>query len=253
MPTLTPLNASVHGDLKVRDDRLHQYAKSRHMIPLNVTEVPQAAMCLPVLISRFEGQNSYALSAITSFEPGTNLFVEGEAWQPIFIPAEMQTFPIGLMTEPDAADPVLGIDPTMLVFSKSDGTALFDGNGQPSLWLSQTEKQLRDHAEKKARTYEFFQELARLDLIVPLNISVHLSGGATNQISGLMSINEDALKNLPPKELVDLSDRGYLPVIYGLLFSLFQLNLLIQKTNERGNGPTIEKIGLELARGPAAG
>ena len=253
MSSLSPLDAAVHGDLKVLDDRIVQYAKPRHTIPLSVTEVPQAAMCVPVLISRFEGRHNYALSAITSFVPGANLFVEGEKWRPVFVPAEMQTYPLGVIPATDGGEPKLAIDPTMPVFSKEKGTALLEGKGRPSLWLSQMEALLRDHVQKQAQTLEFLQGLARLDLIAPLNISVHEQGGAVNQISGLMSINEDRLKNLPGEEILRLDARGYLPVIYALLFSLYQLNVLIQKTNERGAGPTIEKINLEVARGPAAG
>lgn len=49
----------------------------------------------------------------------------------------------------------------------------------------------------------------------------------------LYTINQDALKKLADKDIVDLFRRGYLQAIYLMIASLKQLPILAQKKNAR--------------------
>ncbi|MEM9838191.1 MAG: SapC family protein [Pseudomonadota bacterium] len=253
MATLSPLNPQEHGHLKVKPSRMTDYAAPRHMIPLRVTELTQATSCFPVFISRLEGQGTYAISALTSMTPGKNLFVDGENWDATFVPSDMRTFPIGLMNPPNEGDePPMGIDPTMDVFSETQGEPLFGDDGQPSLWVTQTKAQLFDDAQNSVRTHQFLQKLDELGLIVPVTIGVKMASGDVNRIAGLHTINEDALNGLSTDAFEGLRTAGYLPPIYALLFSIVQLNALIQRTNKKDGAQKIDRIGVERSKAPSA-
>lgn len=246
MTTLTALNADTHAPLKVSANRALAYAIDRHMIPLHIGEVSRAMMDFPVLISRLQGQGSYALSALTSFSAGANAFLVDGVWQSAFQPAEMQVFPFTLMRGEDG-EPVLAFDQSMPVFSTEQGDALFEG-GQPALWLEQLKKQLLSMAEHTALTRHFLDTVSDLGLISQIVITLHQANGDANKISGLNTIHEDKLKSLSPDELAELNAKGFLGPIYAILFSIFQLNALIHRFNAQAGSEQIQRISLEIAK-----
>lgn len=247
MLNLTVPNAATHGQLKVSSRRPIVYAQGRHMMPLHVGEVSRAIMDFPVLISRVTGQSEFALSAITSFTPSQNAFLDGEAWQATFVPAEMQSFPFALIRGDDG-QPVLAMDETVPVFSQDDGEPLFDAQGQPALWTSQLKTQLIADAEHMAQTRHFLTELSELGLISQIFITLHQANGEANKIGGLHTIHEDRLKSLDADKLADLNARGLLGPIYAILFSIFQLNTLIHRHNRKAGSEQIQRISLEIAK-----
>jgi len=236
MTTLTALSAEIHGQLKVSDHRSIAYARGRHMIPLHIGEVSRAIMDFPVLISRLQGQGDYALSALTSFSPGKNAFLDGDIWQSSFQPSEMQTFPFALIRGDNGGDngePVLAFDQSLPVFSTTDGEDLFDTAGQPAIWTNQLKNQLLSIAEHTALTRHFLEVIAELGLISQIVITLHQGTEDANKIGGLHTINEDRLKSLTPEQLDTLNTKGFLGPIYAILFSIFQLNTLIRRHNDR--------------------
>ncbi len=246
MTTLTALRADTHAPLKVSTDRAITYATGRHMIPLHIGEVSRAMMDFPILISRLQGQGTYALSALTSFTAGANAFLVDGVWQSAFQPSEMQVFPFTLMRGEDG-EPVLAIDQSMPVFSTEDGEALFEGN-QPALWLEQLQKQLLSIADHTGLTRHFLDTISELGLISQIVITLHQANGEANKISGLNTINEDKLKSLSPEELAELNAKGFLGPLYAILFSIFQLNALIRRFNAQAGSDQIQRISLEIAK-----
>ncbi|MFC7293039.1 SapC family protein [Hirschia litorea] len=249
MTKLTPLDAARHKDLKVTQQRAQMFAAGRHMIALNVAELSRAIVDFPVLISRVTGQGGFSLSALTSFEPGKNLYLDDDGWQSSFTPSQMHTFPFALMAnDSDPQNPHFAIDESFPAFSKAEGQPLMDASGQPALWLSPIKAQLIENMKNAQLTDAFFQALVQHELISSLVISVQYSDGQTNKIGGLSSINEDRFKSLSTEALADLNGRGFLGPIYALLFSIFQLNGLIRKNNASKRFSPISKISLELAK-----
>lgn len=249
MANLTPLDLVQHKDLKVSAQRSLEFARNRHMLPLNVAEVNRAIVDFPVLISRVQSGGGYALSALMSFEPQRNLFLDENGWQSSFQPSEMVTFPFVLMAPEDGATkPVIGLDETQSVFSKQSGDPLLDVAGQPSLWLNKLENQLIENAKNASLTNAFFDTLVELGLISSIVITVHYVDGRNNKIGGLSTINEDKLKSLGAQELSSLNDKGFLGPMYAVLFSIYQLNSLIRRNNEGGSSAKIERISLEMEK-----
>jgi len=73
----------------------------------------------------------------------------------------------------------------------------------------------------------------KMKLVEPIDISLAFDDGTKRQLDGLYTVNQDALKKLADKDIVDLFRRGYLQAIYLMLASLKQVPVLAQKKNAR--------------------
>ena len=248
MAKLTALDAKTHGNLKIAKDSFVRFAKDQHLLAIRVTEVPRAIVDFPVLISRHQHDGSLALSVLTSFVAGKNMHIDGEQWMSSFRTSAMMTSPLFLMRNPDGSNvPVLGIDRESDIIVENDGHVLFDPKGKPSLWLDQQRKLLIEDSGNAVLTQRFLQDLNKLGLIREVSINVHFVDDQVSHISGLLMVNEDAFQTLSSEKLTELRDNGYLPAIYAMLFSVFQLNALILRHNRAGL-KQIARINLEVAK-----
>ncbi len=248
MATLTALKASEHGALKLKTETGVIFAQSAHMLPLRVTEVAQATVDFPVMISRMSN-GTMSLSALTSFEPHKNLFVSGGEWTSSFQPVAMKTYPFFLMKAEDgSANPVLGIDGDSKALSGEKGEAIFDKKGKLSLTVKQLQAQLLEDSKNMVHTFQFFETLEEFELIRSVDLGLNYADGQTNRIRGLSMIHEDNLQSLSSERLTELRDRGYLAPIYAMLFSVFQLNALIRRNNSFAETKHIKSINLEVSK-----
>lgn len=248
MASLTALTMSAHGALKLKGDSEIAYAQNLHLLPLRVTEVAQATVDFPVMISRMSN-GAMSLSALTSFEPRKNLFVSENEWTSSFQPMAMKTYPLFLMKAGDgSAEPVLGLDAESTALSKIEGQPLFDKKGKPSLTTKQIKAQLLEDSKNMVHTFQFFEALEQFDLIRSVDVALNYADEQTNRIRGLSMIHEDNLQNLNSDRLTELRDRGYLAPIYAMLFSVFQLNALIRRNNQTDGAAHIKSINLEVSK-----
>ncbi|WP_026942158.1 SapC family protein [Hellea balneolensis] len=248
MAKLTALNSGEHADVRIGHDSGIIYARNSHMLPLRVTEVAQATVDFPVMMSRMSN-GAISLSALTSFEPHKNLFISGDEWTSSFQPTAMKTYPLFLMKDDKGgAKPVLGIDAESEALSKDEGQALFDKKARLSLHTKQLQAQLMEDSKNMVHTFQFFETLSEFDLIRSVDLAVNYSDGQINRIRGLSMIHEDNLQKLSSERLTELRDRGYLAPIYAMLFSVFQLNALIRKNNQNAESASIKNINLEVSK-----
>lgn len=251
MARLTALTSDAHGDLKLKPNSGVIYATGSHMLPLRVTEVAQATVDFPVMMSRMSN-GALSLSALTSFEPNKNLFAVGGEWNSSFQPVAMKTYPVFLMkAEDESPDPILGIDADSDALG-DEGQALFDKKGKLSLPIKQLKSQLLEDSKNMVHTFQFFETLEKFELIRSVDLALNYSDGQTNRIRGLSMIHEDNLQSLNSERLTELRDRGYLAPIYAMLFSVFQLNALIRRHNQSEGAAHIKSLNLEVSKNSRA-
>jgi len=144
MSKLSALNVDDHSGLKIGENAPVAFARERHMLSLNVTEITRAIVDFPVLVSRNQKDGSFALSALTSLEPNKNLYATDARWMSSFKSVSMQTYPLFLMKDPAGSDaPVLGIFNDSAVISKKSGEALLDKKGRIALGHATKENTVR--------------------------------------------------------------------------------------------------------------
>ncbi len=249
MAELTELNSTAHRHLKVAPGGTVAFAEGQHLLNLRVVETGSAVCCFPVFVTRASNTGDWALSAVCSLQPGSNLFVIDGHWTALYRPTVMQTFPFYLMqTKENSSGYTVGIDETSPAFSTVDGEVLFEENGKASLYLSNITALLEADIRNDLQTQAFLKRLDELGLFKAVDMQVQLEDDSTQTIKGLHTINEDRLQALADEECLELNKRGYLAPVHALLVSIFQLNGLIRRYNQLAAGPAVRQIKLESAR-----
>jgi len=246
---LTELNPKNHSELKVAPDSAINVAKDHHLINLKVSEIGHAITSFPIFITKVTEATDWAVSAITSFELGKNLFVKDGQWQAAYTPSGMQTYPFFLMNAPEGENQfTVGIDEQNSAFSKDKGEALFDENDKASLFLSRVTSILQGDINNEVHTFRFTKKLDELGLIKPMDLLVQYGDGSVNKLKGLHTIDEEKLQNMDVEELDELRKKGYLGPVYGMLMSIFQLNVMIRRHNELDGAKLVGQVKLEVPK-----
>jgi hypothetical protein len=249
MVELVELSSTKHKGLKVRANCTVEVAAKQQIIRLRATEAGRAAANFPVFFTRGAQDGILVLSAFTSFENGQNMFVKDGQWQATYQPNAMQTYPFFLMQSPSGEKSyTIGIDESNEAFSKDEGELLFDDNGKASLQLSRAKTLLEADIQNDINTFQFAKKLEELGLLKSIDLVVQYQDGASQTITGLMTIDEDKLNVLSPEQLHSLNQQGYLVQIHALLISIYQLNVLIQKQNNRSDLPKVAQLKIEVAK-----
>lgn len=249
MTDLIEIDASQHRELKIADGASVAYAASQHLMNIRVTEIDKATSCFPIFFTRNPHSGGWAISAMTSFTPGSNLFVAEQQWDAIYTPVSVQTYPLSLVrSQINPKGYAVALDPVSDAFSLKDGESLFEANGKASLHLARISALLESDARDELLTRQFVLEMQALGFIKPVNVVVRYKDGGIETIKGLHTADEDKLNAIGKERLQDLCSRGYLVPIYAMLLSIYQLNALIKRHNSSANNSAIDKINVEVSR-----
>lgn len=249
MKQLVELDSETHRDCRVAEDCALRFAAAQHVMKIHASEAGQAVCSFPVFFSRSSNTGTWSLSAMTSLEHGSNLFVADGQWAATYEPVGMQTYPLFLMQSPAGENSyTVGVIGHEDVLSQDSGEALFDGNGNASIYLSKVTKLLESGIEDEIQTRLFAQRLEQLGLLKSININVQYRDGGVQTITGLHTIDEDKLQSMTPEQLEELNEKGYLLLSHAMLVSIFQLNLLIRRHNLVAGSKPVKQVKLEVAR-----
>ncbi len=262
---ITELNPTSMQQLLVPTAAAGHYAARQHLLNLRAHEIGRVLCDLPVFFSR-ASNGQYLISALCSFVPGQNLWVQQAQWQALYQPMCLQTYPLFLLGGPDAATSRLGIDLTALQSTAATaatstatapnptlGEALFDSRGQPTLYLSRQRALLEADVEQDFLTYQFCRTLVQWQLLKAVDLVLQMQDGSLQTIQGLATVDEDKLASLSAAQLAQLQQQGYLALLHGILMSIYQLNALIRRHNQRPELPAVKTVRLELSRSVTAG
>ena len=233
MAELTRLTSHDHGSLKVQESGAIQLASNQHLMSLRAIEVVKASLCFPVFFTRVTHSNELSLSALCGFEQGINLFVANDRWDALYLPNLMETYPFFLMQSDSDNQPYdYGVDLNSESVSEEHGMPLFDVNGNETAYLSKIKRMLDSDARHGLQTQGFCQRMEDLKLISDIELVLQKGQRPDARLQGLCTIDEERLGQLSGEDFLSLREAGYLPIIYALLASLFQLNTLLRRTNE---------------------
>lgn len=245
---MSELSSNKHKALKVSDYAGIEYANTQHLMNIRVTEVAKVACEQSVFFARNSHNGHYTLSALASFSVKQNLFVNNLQWQALYTPVCMQVYPLQLLTRAaNSRDYFIAIDDTSKALNESDGQALFDDNGNPSLYLSAQKKLLESDLNNDYLSYQFIEKMTQLGLIKGIDIVLEFEGIAAQTIQGLSTIDEDKLKTLDDNTIIELHKLGYMSVINAMLLSLFQLNALVKLHNKQPHLNTLKQVKLMVS------
>jgi hypothetical protein len=249
MAELVKLSNTQHQTLCVRPECNLELAATQQIMKLRVTELSKAVTNFPVFFTKDQNHGGWVLSALTSFELGQNLFVDDDIWQGTYQPNSMLTHPLYLMKSDEGQNNyAIGILDKSPAFSKEQGEALFDANGNASSYLNRVTKLLETEVRGDIQTSQFSQKLLELGLLKAIDLQILYQDDSAQTLAGLHTIDEDKLQSLSAEQLAELSRLGYLIPAHAMLISIYQLNLLFRKNNECKRCNTVKSLKIEVAK-----
>jgi hypothetical protein len=236
---IEPLNATQHGNMKVRTIlRMPQVSKT-HAIPVTVDEFTLVQRHYPIVFSI--GENPIPI-ALFGLNEGVNVFLDDDG-RPldanIYIPAYIRRYPFLLARlRPDSDELSLCFDPSAnAVGNFEEGQPLFEGESP-----TEATKAILQFCEQfeaaGQRTAAFIEELTKADLLMDGEVAIQPEGFQQPFVyRGFRMVDEEKLRNLRGDELRKMNQSGILPLLYAHLFSLTEMRTIFGKQMQQGKAP----------------
>jgi hypothetical protein len=220
-----PLSSETHAKLGLRRiPRPYGFAETSHIVPLTVTEFPQAALSCPII---FAGDRHQPL-AVMGVNTSRNIYIreDGNFEPGVYIPAYVRRYPFVLAADDAREKMVVCIDRNAPMVGDLPDVALFDAEGQPTDYTKSCIDFCNNFEVELRRTESFVAVLTELDLFETKTASFNpvnpdgTPAGPTQLVAEYYAVSEEKLKALPDAKLRELLTSGALPQIYAHLTSL---------------------------------
>ena len=204
----------------------YAFAAENNVIPLLGAELDKAAVVMPIGFCNLDA--GYQLVAITSLQPGMNLYVAPDGqWLSEYIPVALQAYPFQLAQQDSTDEFILCIDEAsgLVVESEEHGNAFFDNQDQPTQKIKDILNFLLGVKAGRVVTQKAVDALADAGLITAWEINLK-QGEQVVPVKGLFRIDEAALNKLDDENFLALRKAGGLAVAYAQLISTNRIELL---------------------------
>jgi len=223
MTNIVKLNTEAHRDLCVHAGASAKYGDAQRFVPAIVGEFAHLAPHYPILLTKNSETGAFVAGAMLGFDEGENLFLDAKGME-TYRPLNLQRGPFfttGNDISIDLDSPRIG----------EGGRPLF-ANGEPSQYLQSIMALFRDLSRGIDHTKTFVEKLVSLKLVEPVDISVAFDDGDQRTVTGLYTVNQEALRQLPDADVLALFRNGYLQLIHLMIASLKQVPVLAQRKNK---------------------
>lgn len=223
MPNIAILNNQAHRTLRVQAGAAARYGDNQRFVPVIVGEFPHLAVHYPILLTKDQDTGAFFIGAMLGFDEGENLFLDARGMES-YRPLNLQRGPFFTAGNEVAID----LDSPRL---DEGGKPLFTETGEPTQYLQSIMALFRDLKPGLEVTKAFVQTLVSMKLIEPIDIDLAFDDGSRRNLTGLYTINQNALRALPDASVLDLFRRDYLQAIYLMVASLKQVSVLARRKN----------------------
>ncbi|HEY2481233.1 MAG TPA: SapC family protein [Caulobacteraceae bacterium] len=242
-----PLSAEAHAKMGVRRiDHPYAFAASSHVVPLTVTEFPQAALSCPIV---FAGER-YQPLAVMGVNASQNIYIrdDGQFEPGVYIPAYVRRYPFVLAADDTREKLVVCIDRAAPMLGDLPDVAFFDSAGQPTDYTKNCIEFCNNFEIELRRTEAFVTTLRELDLFETKTATFTPSNpdgsaaGPPQMVAEYYAVSDEKVKALPDDKIRELLTTGALPQIYAHLTSLVGWDRLISLAMLRSAPPAPANI-----------
>jgi hypothetical protein len=226
MTELAAISPERHAKKAWKQATDYAFAARDTVIPLVGVEFNKVVPAMPMGFIEQEG--GYQLVAITSLQPGTNLYVAPDGkWLVPYIPAALRAYPFRLAQQENTENLTLCINEAsgLVVDNTEDGNAFFDDQDEPTERTKDILNFLTEIEASRAVTQRAVDALADAGLITPWALNLR-QGEEAMPVEGLFHVDEAALNKLDDADFLALRKAGGLLVAYAQLLSMNQLVVL---------------------------
>lgn len=234
------LDNITHRHLRLHTERAAHLGDDRHFALALPAEFRQLQAHFPIVFQAVDGGSQFQPIVLMGLEEGQNLFLGSGGWEVPVVPMAMQRDPFLIgRSEGDALQLHIDMDSPRIVRPEEGevGTAVFMPHGGHSEYLDHVVS-LLEHLHAHAQALPaFIEALTAHQLLEPFMLDITLADGSEGRLSGLFTIHEERLAELPGAVLERLQRDGWLLPIYMQLASLSRLQDLVDRQNRRARGP----------------
>ncbi len=231
---VVPVNKEVHANKKIKEITSFEFASKFHIAYVTMQEFTRAAAIFPIVFLEDKEKDEFRPVVLLGFNAGQNLFVDAAGkWQASYVPAIIRRYPFALTPRGAEGQYIVCIDEASSLVSDTEGSPLFDANGEPTQVIENVKRYLSELQQMDTLTRNFCSFLAEHNMFTPLNMRVRENSKVKN-ISGCYVINEERLNNLSDELFLEIKNKRYLPAVYGHLISLAQTERLVKLQDELG-------------------
>jgi len=233
------LSSETHRNVRVITTRGAEFGENIHMVPVIGDELVNLVLDFPVYLIKSQETGKFGLNALLGFEPGENLYLQGEDWAASYLPLFMRRQPFLLafsgdgneMREKQQANIAIDMDSKRI--NDSEGEAIFNEDGSKTPYLENIIKHLATLGAGLESNEVFIEELTKHDLIEPTQLNVTFSNGDKKSFQGINTIDVVKLFKLKGDVLEPLNNNGFLQACYLVAASMGQVQKLVKMKNAR--------------------
>jgi hypothetical protein len=223
------LDRQAHARLRFRPPEEYSFAAGATMIPLLGAEFAPTAREYPIVFMSEDQGKTFFPVALTGMPQGKNLFVDAKgAWTARYIPAYVRRYPF-VFVESGAGQFAVCVDPSSNCLDETQGTALFEANGEPSAATQEVVNRLGEYHRATTLTRSFMEKLAAANVLMDSNAKAELPDGRSMVWRGFWTVDEAKFRELPEATLKEWFKSGELGLIYAHLISLGNLSELLRR------------------------
>jgi len=207
------------------------YAREAHLVPINATQMIDAAASFPVL---FTQSPQTRLVALLGVRGGENLFVETDGrWAPDFaIPDYIRRYPFILRPTGEERGFVVCVDTASDMVVDGDDRPFFK-DGEQTEMLKEVSKACLNYQRQSEVTRAMAKTIAESGILGPPDDVFPLPGGGAFKLSGFLVVDKKKLDALPEETFVSWRKNGYLDLIYLHLVSIRTWHRLLGRLARR--------------------
>ena len=211
----------------------YYFAKDATSIPLSYTEAVEACHSYPIVFTR---NNPPGLLALTGLKQ-RNLFIDKQGqWEPHgYVPIYVQKYPFGIveLKQEEREEYILCVDEGAEHFApKQPDLPFYAPDEAPSDVCQEALQYCGEYQKQIEATTEFIYALMSSGIITPRDIPLSI-GPQQLTITGVSFIEEEAFQNLPAELLADWHKKGWLGIVYAILFSQQRWLYLVEEEKRR--------------------
>ena len=91
--SMVPVTQQAHGKKLIKTIENFEFASKVNMASVMVHEFSRAASIYPIVFIEDKTKDQFKPVVLLGLEEGENLFVQGDTWQAIYIPAIFRRYP----------------------------------------------------------------------------------------------------------------------------------------------------------------
>jgi hypothetical protein len=227
MANIIVLDREKHRALRIERRPSTRHGDNQRFVQVVVREFPLLAIQCPILISKDADTGAFFCGAMLGFDEGENLFLAENGGHEGYRPLNLQRAPFYVAGGELAVD----LDSPRIV--AAGGERVFDDAGQPTPYLESIRTVFGELRPGLEMTKGFVEALVRHRLLAPMDVQLSFDDGSSRELTGLYTIDQEALRNLPDAAVLELFRQGYMYLIHLMIVSVKQISNLASRKNSR--------------------